>query len=172
MKIPTSVFTGVAVALLAMAQAVEAAPKVSGKYALMVVTQCEARFTTTSASRSVTSVNPSQSGELNIGVGTFTFPAIPASAGSASLEMVIVSGGSLRVNNSGNAMTAHTETPAGTFSFSNITFTFDPTGAALPMTWTMRFADVVAGGVARTLYMVRREDARCVNSITATKQLP
>ena len=172
MKIPMRVLTGVAAAVLAMAQTAQAAPKVSGKYALMVFTQCEARFTTTSGSGSVTSVNPSQSGELNIGVGTFTFPAIAASAGSASLEMVIVSGGSLRINNFGNAMAAHTETPAGTFSFSNTVFMFKPTGEPV-MVWTMRFADVVpATGVARTLYMVRREDARCVNSITATKQLP
>jgi hypothetical protein len=171
MKIPMRVLTGVAAAVLAMAQTAQAAPKVSGKYALMVFTQCEARFTTT-GSAPVNSVNPSQSGELGVGVGTFTFPAIPASAGSASLEMVIVSGGSLRVNNSGNAMTTHTETPAGTFSFSNTVFMFKPTGEPV-MVWTIRFADVVpATGVARTLYMVRREDARCVNSITATKQLP
>jgi hypothetical protein len=172
MKIPMRVLTGVAAAVLAMAQTAQAAPKVSGKYALMVFTQCEARFTTTTGSGgAVTSVNPSQSGELNIGVGSFTFPAVASSAGNASAEMVLVAGGSLRINNSGNAMAAHTEALAGTFSFTNTTFTFDPAGAAPPMTWVMRFGDVLGTGVAKTLYLVRREDARCVNSITATRQL-
>jgi hypothetical protein len=167
MKNAAIVWTGLA--LLAMAQAAHAAPpKVSGKYVLMSLTQCEARFTAT-GTNPVNSVNPSQSGELNMGVGTFTFPAVAASSGNGSLELVIISGGSLRVNNSGNAMSGHTEAVAGTFAFSNTAFAFDPTGAEPVMSFAMRFGDVV-GGVARTLYLVRRENAQCVNSITATKQ--
>ena len=135
----------------------------------MIFTQCEARITTTGSP--VTSVNSAQSGELSVGVGSFTFPAVAASTGNASAEIVIVGGGSLRVNNSGNAMAAHTETPAGTFVVTNTTFTFDPAGAAPAMTWTARFANISAS-VARTIYLVRREDARCVNAITATRQAP
>lgn len=168
-----------AVALLALAQAAQAAPKVSGKYVLMIFTQCEARFTTTmgnylkpgsTTAPAVAAINPAQSGELNIGVGSITFPAVAASTGNASFEAILVSGGSLRINSSGNPMAAHPETAAGPFSFTNTTFTFTPVGEPA-MTWTMRFGDIVAStGVARTLYLVRREDARCVNAITATKQ--
>ena len=177
MKIATSVWTGVA--LLAMAQAAQAAPpKVSGKYALMIFTQCEARFTTTSdtyrlgtgaTAPAVKTVNPFNSGELNISVGTLTFPATAASSGNASYEAYIVSGGSLRVNSSGGAMGVHTEAAAGTFSVTDTKFTFDPSGVEPAMIWTFRAGNIVSG-VARTIYMVRGENARCVNAITATKQ--
>jgi hypothetical protein len=89
-----------------------------------------------------------------------------------SLEMAIVSGGALRVN-SGTAMSAHLETQAGTFAFTNNTFVFDPAGAAPAQIWAMRFADInAANGVARTIYLVRKENARCLNAITLTRQLP
>jgi len=168
-----------AVALLALAQAAQAAPKVSGKYVLMVFTQCEASLTTTMGSYlkpgntqapAVRLINPAQSGEMNIGVGSITFPTVVAgvSAGNASFEAILVSGGVLRVNTSGNPMAAHAETAAGPFLFTNTTFRFTPVGEPA-MIWTMRAGNIV-GGIARTLYLVRREDARCVNAITATKQ--
>lgn len=172
MKIATSIWTGVA--LLAMAQAAHAAPLVSGKYALMTFSQCQAGFTTTIDSYmraaggtgpGVKSVNPTGSGELNIGVGTITFPAIAASSGPASLELYIVAGGSLKINSSGGAMAAHTETATGTFSITATSFTFDPDGVEPAMIWTIRPANS-----ARTLYMVRKEDAKCINAVTATKQ--
>lgn len=172
MKIATSIWTGVA--LLAMAQAAQAAPLVSGKYALMTFSQCQAGFTTTIDSYmraaggigpGVKSVNPTGSGELNIGVGTITFPTIAASSGIASLELYIVAGGSLKINSNGSAMAAHTETATGTFSITATSFTFDPDGAEPAMIWTIRPANS-----ARTLYMVRKEDAKCVNAVTATKQ--
>ena len=167
LKIPTSFWA--AVALLALAQAAQAAPKVSGKYVLMVFTQCEAKFTTTmgnyvtpgtTTAPAVRTVNPAQSGELNIGVGSITFPAVAAaSTGNASFEAILVSGGALRINNSGNAMAAHAETAAGPFSFTNTAFVFRPVGEPA-MTWAMRAGDIMTSGVARTLYLVRREDAR------------
>jgi hypothetical protein len=177
MKIAMSFWA--AVALLAVAQAAQAAPKVSGKYVLMVFTQCEARFTTTmgnyltpgpTTAPAVRAINPAQSGELNIGVGSITFPNIPAgvSLGNASFEAILVSGGALRINSSGNAMAAHAETAAGPFSFTNTAFTFRPVGEPA-MSWAMRAGNIVSG-VARTLYLVRREGAGCVNAITATKQ--
>jgi hypothetical protein len=178
MKIATIAWTGVT--LLAMAQAAEAAPpKVSGKYALMIFTQCEARFTTTTdtyrlgtgaTAPAVKSVNPFNNGELNMGVGTITFQVTtPASSGTASFEAFLVSGGSLRVNTTGEAMATHTEAPpAGPFSFTDTTFTFTP-GGEPAMTWTIRPGNIVSG-VARTLHMVRRENARCVNAVRATKQ--
>ena len=177
MKIPMGFWA--AVALLAVAQAAQAAPKVSGKYVLMVFTQCEARFTTTMGSYlkpgpttapAVATINPAQSGELNIGVGSITFPTVVGgtSLGSASFEAILVSGGALRINTTGNPMAAHAETAAGPFSFTNTAFVFRPVGEPA-MTWAMRAGNIVSG-VARTLYLVRREDAGCVNAITATKQ--
>ncbi len=56
--------------------------------------------------------------------------------------MSIVAGGSLKINTSGSAIATHTETITGTFTVTDTTFTFDPTGAeAEPMTWTMRAGD-------------------------------
>ena len=78
-------------------------------------------------------VNLSNRGELGIGVGIITFPSVAASTGTASLVMTIVSGGSLRINTTGNAMATHTEAPpAGPYSFTNTTFTFTPTAGLAP----------------------------------------
>ena len=185
MKITTGLLAGVAV--LAMAQTAHAAPKVAGKYILMSFTQCQAQFTTTTGlyKRSdganvpaVASVNPIQDGEINIAVGSITFnvAAAGASSGTASLEMSIVAGGSLKVNLSGGAVATHTEAITGTFNITGTTFTFDPNGADPAMTWTMRAGDFKtsdpANGFARTMYLTRRENAQCISAITATKQLP
>jgi len=165
------------VALLALAQAAEAAPPtVSGKYALMTFTQCNAKLASTTGiyskpggtASAVASLNSRGNGELSIGVGTVTFPATANSAGNASLELSIVGADVLRLNGSGSPVGTHTETLAGTFAVTATSFTFTPTGQAA-MTWTMRAGDLVRG-VAQTLYMVRVEDAECLNAITATKQ--
>ena len=176
MTIARSVWAGAA--LLAMAQAAVAAPLVSGKYALMTTSQCTAKFSTTTdtyrlgtgaTAPAVKTVNPLANGELNAGVGTITFPLTAASTGAASVELSLVSGSLLRINGGGNAMATHTETISGTFSLTNTTFTLTPSvGPA--MTWTMRPGNIVTSGVARTLYMVRKEDANCLNTVTATKQ--
>lgn len=188
MKITTGLLAGAAV--LAMAQTAHAAPKVAtGTYILMSFTQCRAEFTTTQGNYlrpgnttgpAVTTVNPGQNGEINIGVGSITFtttPASGASTGTASLEMSIVAGGSLKINTSGNAVATHTEAISGTFTVTDDTFTFTPGGPNPDpaMTWTMRpgdFKTASVAGVARTMYLTRKENARCINALTATKQLP
>jgi hypothetical protein len=188
MKITTGLLAGVAV--LAMAQTAHAAPKVAGKYVLMSFTQCRAEFTTTTANNyrlsdnstgpAVRTLNSVESGEINIAVGSITFPDAAASSGAATLEMSIVSGASLRINASGGNIATHLEDAPGTFTIDavNSTFTFDPTDPSdgPAMTWTYRAGDFktanAASGVARTLYMTRRENARCVSAVTATKQLP
>ena len=175
MTIAKIALTGVA--LLAMAQTAAAAPKVAGKYALMMFVQCGARIATTTTNFAkpgggsgpgVASLTSQDSGEIAIAVGTFTFPSTAASSGSASLEMTLVGGDVLRVNGGGSPVGTNTETHAGTFAVTNTSFTFTPTGDPA-MVWTMRFGDLVSG-VARTLYMVRQEDPKCLNAITATKQ--
>ena len=177
MKIARGVLAGLTV--LAMVQAAQAAPKVSGKYALMIHVQCNARIATqsdtfdkgggTSSGSAVTSVNSQENGELSIGVGTLTFPTTAASSGTANINLSFVGADVLRVNGGGSDVGTHAEAFNGTFLFTNTTFRFTPTGEPV-MVWTMRFADVAPGGVARTLYLVRKEDASCLNAITATKQ--
>ena len=184
MKITTGLLAGVAV--LAMAQTAYAAPKVAGKYVLMSFTQCQAEFTTTtgnyrlsnnSTGPAVRTVNPAQNGEINIAVGSINFTTTPAggaSTGTATLEMSIVSGAALRINpNTASGLIApHTENATGSFTVTDTTFTFDPNGVDPAMTWAMRAGDFGANNVARTMYLTRRENARCISAVTATKQLP
>jgi hypothetical protein len=204
MKIATGLLASVAV--LAMAQTVQAAaPKVSGKYALLAFTQCQAQFksvlkgvlnvktltfpsgghphdldpvtrdgnhshpfTTGNDIEKVDPMGNAGRGEINMSVGTLTFPATAASSGNASLELSGVSGSLLRITNlagatNGLVVDTHTETASDSFAVTNTTFRF---GA---MTWSMRPGNIV-NGVARTLYMVRRENERCENAVTLTKQ--
>jgi len=199
MKITTGLLAGVAV--LALAQTAHAAPRVTGKYILMSFSQCQAEFTTTNTSflktigaangagshqhptttgPGVQTVNPAQNGEINIGVGSITFNvgAAGASTGPATLEMFIVSGNALRINpsNAGGLIGTHTETVSGTFTVTDTAFTFTPGGPNPDpaMTWTMRPGDfkTTITSIARTMYLTRRENARCINAVTATKQLP
>jgi hypothetical protein len=175
MKITTGLLAGVAV--LALAQTAHAAPKVAGKYILMSFSQCQAQFTTTqnnyrlasgASHPAVTTVNPAQNGEINIAVGSITFPNAASSSGpNATLEMSIVSGPSLKINTSGGNITTHTEAATGSFTVTDTTFTFDG------MTWTMRPGNFVSNtnSVARTMYLTRRENARCISALTATKQV-
>jgi hypothetical protein len=171
MKITTGLLAGVAV--LAMAQTAHAAPKVAGKYILMSFSQCQARFTATPDGSGGTLLNTVTGGEINIAVGSITFPDTPASTGTATLEMSIVSGAALRINTTGPTITTHLENAPGTFTINatNSTFTFDPNDDAA-MTWTYRagdYANTNVNGVARTLYMTRRENAQCLSAVTATK---
>jgi hypothetical protein len=185
MKIATGLLAGVAV--LAMAQTAHAAPKVAGKYVLMSFTQCVALVSTTTGSfersngtdgPAVVSVNVPDDGEINIAVGSITFPNAASSAGSATLEMSIVAGASVRTAANGNVGT-HTENVTGTFTIAGTgnsgTFTFTPNGDPA-MTWTMRAGDFKTNdpinGFARTIYLTRRENARCISAVTATKQVP
>ena len=175
----------VSVAVLAMAQTAHAAPKVAGKYILMSFSQCQAEFTTTEGSykranntngQAVASLNAGDDGEINIAVGSITFPNAASSAGSgAILEMSIVAGASLKINAAGGAVATHTENATGTFTVTDTTFTFDPNGGDPAMIWTMRagnFANANVNGVARTMYLTRRENAKCISAVTATKQVP
>jgi hypothetical protein len=183
MKITTGLLAGAAV--LAMAQTAHAAPKVAGKYILMSFTQCQAMVSTTMGSYersngtdgpAVASVNLPDDGEINIAVGSIDFqvPAAGASTGTASLEMSIVAGASVRINAPNGNIGTHTENVSGTSTVTDTTFTFDPDDGPA-MTWTMRAGDfktASVNGVARTMYLTRRESAKCISAVTATKQLP
>ena len=174
MTISTRLLT--AMAFLVMAQAAQAAPKVSGKYALMQFIQCGATIDTNTGnfakpgggSAPAVETLTSGTGEIAIAVGTITFPSAAVSSGNASIEMSFVGGDVLRVDGNGSPVGTQTQNQQGTFALSNTSFSFTPNGQPAE-TWTMRFADL-AGGVARTFYLVRREDAKCLQAITATKQ--
>jgi hypothetical protein len=178
MKLATTVFllsTALTMALPAQA----AAPKLSGKYAVMSFSQCTVGFDYTSnnyklandtIAPAITGITTLNSGDFEIAVGTMTFPSTAASSGAASLVLNSVSGSVLRINGNGPTMGTGTQSLSGTFAVTNTSFTFTPTGGAA-MTWTMSPADLVKG-VARTAYLVRKEDAGCLNGLSVTKQGP
>ncbi len=167
-------------AMLAMAMPAQAAaPKLSGKYAVMSFSQCTVGFNFTTnnyklandtTSPAVAGITTLGSGEFGIAVGIMTFPTTAASSGAASLTLDYVNGSVLRINGNGPTMETETQNFSGTFSVTNTSFTFTPTGGSA-MTWTMAPADLVKG-VARTAYMVRKEDAGCLNGLSVTKQAP
>lgn len=160
----------VSIAVLAMGQAAQAvAPKPSGKFAFMGFAQCEARITTSKDPQGdVIAVNHPQSGLLSIENGyiTFTPQTVGASKGNVLIQgRTMVEGGSLRVNNSGFAMQSVAEANiSGTYEFTDTTFTI-----TIPQEGALQFA-MTHANAGRTVYLVRREDARCLNAITATKQ--
>ncbi len=179
MRVLTGALGGMAVLALAQA-AVAAPPKVAGKYAVMIFEQCSSAFNYTNDSYlkppssnpatgpGVKGINTMQNGEFGIEVGTFTFPAVAATSGSASVALTNVSGASLRINNGGNTVTVQTENISGTFSVAAATFTFTP--ASQPaITWTASYGDIVSG-IARTLYFVRKDGNLCVQGMSLTKQ--
>jgi hypothetical protein len=147
-------------------------PKVSGVYAFMSWSLCEARFTTTTnnyrlangnTAPAVTTVNPQSSGLLEVIVGTIAFPNTAASSGNATLRMVQIEGGSLQINSSQFPMRRVLRNQTGTFSLTETTFTF------AGMSFDMTYGDFV-NEVARTVYLVRIEDSNCLNAISATKR--
>jgi hypothetical protein len=165
MKIATSILTGAA--LLAMAQAAQAAvPKVQGKYAYNSVSLCQALVTTNKDTQGkVTSVNPAQGGSISVDTGYITFPAVAASSGTMSVAGNGFGGDTVRINNSGVAIKPYSTNPSGTFTLTGTTLTF------AGQVFLMTYGNVV-GGVARTINLVQneKENPRCINSITATKQ--
>ena len=179
MRFSTSVWAGVA--LLAFAQGAQAAaPTVSGKYAVMIFEQCTAAFNAPTATfakpgsggsgPAVTGINTINNGEIGIEVGTFTFPSAASTSGAASVALTHVHGDALRVNSSGPAVTVKTESLNGTFSLTATTFSFTPTGQS-QMVWTASYGNInPPNGLVRTVYMVRKDGASCLQGITLTKQ--
>jgi hypothetical protein len=163
-----------AAALVAMTitAATAAAPKVVGKYAFMSWNLCQANFNTTSNSYrlangttgpGVQTVNPLDNGGLSVSVGVFTFPDRPASSGQASRSMILVSGAALRINGGGPLMTRSALNERGAFSLTAKIFNFKSE------TYEIAVANVI-DGVAQTVYMVRRQNDRCLLAVSATKQ--
>lgn len=182
MKIATSIWTGVA--LLAMAQTAQAVPpKPTGKFAFMLFNQCEAKINTTTANtylkdgggtdiavRTLRLAPQIGVGGISVNNGYITFSpsAVGSSSGNVLLSgQTLVEGGSLRVNNDGRAMTSGPQPNInGTYSFTDTTFTI-----TIPGEGAQAFAMTHANN-SKTFYLVRREDARCLTAITATRVAP
>ena len=150
-------------AMVATHSADAAPPKPTGKYALHSISNCQARITTTSSEGNVTSVNPVDSGLFSADIGYITFrPSLAgASSGTAVLSGHMVEGSALRVGASGMAMRQVDNSLSGAYSFTETTFTIKG----------MVFQMVHANG-GRTIHLLRRESAKCLNIITASRVAP
>jgi hypothetical protein len=63
-----------------------------------------------------------------------------------------------------------TENLNGPFSMTATTLTFTPTGQPA-ITWTASYGDInTTNSTARTLYLVRKDGASCVQGMSLTKQ--
>jgi hypothetical protein len=86
------------------------------------------------------------------------------------MEMRVFQGAALKRDDVGVDVGSFVDRLRGPFLFTDNSFQLtaarDPT-----MTWIMRAGNIVSG-VARTLYLVRKENENCVNALTATKELP
>lgn len=166
MKIATMILAGAAT--LAMAQAAQAAPKVSGKYAYTSTGMCQALISQNkNGTGAVTSVNPANGGTITSEVGYITFPAAASSSGNATVTGRGFEGNAVRISPNSTAPTGNVlainNNLSGTFSLTETTFTI------AGQTFLMSYGNVVSG-VARTIHLVQKETTRCINTITATKK--
>jgi hypothetical protein len=172
MKTTSGLAAGLAIVFAQMtaayvAPAYAAAPKLSGNYAFMQWSLCQASFTTKTrdyklapsgaAGPAVQEVDPAGPGELSVETGYLAFTATHVTGSST-----IVSGSSLRLNTNGDAMHTKTEPFGAAYSVTATTMTLGS------QVFTMTFGDVV-NGIARTIYLVRKEDAKCLGAMSMTK---
>jgi hypothetical protein len=180
MRIATSAWAGVA--LLALTQAAQAATVVQGKYVATGTTHCNASFTASTDTFSkpggtgpgVKPLTAIQPGEFGTWVGTITFPTAASASGNFSIALIYIVGRVNRVNGSGSVVTQQSQALSGTFSVAASTLTLDP-ATEPPMVMRAVYGDLLPSGankIARTIYMVRKEDNNCVQSIQATRQQP
>jgi hypothetical protein len=151
-----------------------AAPKISGKYAFLSSTFCEAQLTLKKDNQGkVTDVLISRSGLLSSNVGYITFTPTSNAAGDAVITgSTMVEGGALRVNNNGFNWTQKTDNvPSTPYSFTATTFTFGD------QTYKMVFSEAdTTSGFFRQVYLMRRAsndnntNPDCVEIISANKQ--
>jgi hypothetical protein len=180
MKLTTALIAGVAWAFgqLATAQmtpADAAAPKVSGKYALLGWNLCQAKFTTltrdyklangTASGPAVQQIDPGNLGTISVEAGYVTFT--PTTAGATSGQFVgssnIINGSALKINTAGAALTQKIENFSAAYSATDTTFTLNTD------VFVLSFGNVVAG-VAKTINLVRKENAVCLTALSLTKQ--
>jgi hypothetical protein len=157
--------------------AAAAAPKVSGKYALMGWSSCQAKFTTKTrdyklptdnpfSGPAVWELSPGTSGEILVEAGYVTFT--PSAAGSTSGmfagSTTSISGSALAINTNGAPIKQRAIEPfSGAYSATDTTFTIGGDE------FVLSFGNVVQG-IARQINLVRRESATCANALSFTRQ--
>jgi hypothetical protein len=174
-----SAFVSGSLFVFAIAQATPAnaaPPKVSGKYALMGWSNCQAKFTTKSrdyklptadpfSGPAVWELSPAGLGEFSVEAGYVTFaPSAPGStSGTFAGTTTSIHGSVLAINSAGSAVTQKNgETFGGDYSATDTTFTI---GGDV---FVLSFGNVVSG-VARQINLVRKEDARCASALSFTR---
>jgi hypothetical protein len=183
MKIASACVTGLFFVFAAAhaTPAAAAAPKVSGKYALMGWSSCQAKFTTKSrnyklptadphSGPAVWELSPGGLGQISVEAGYVTFT--PSAAGSTSGTFA---GTTTSIN--GSALAIITDgTPHGTSMKQKNGETFSGAYSATDTTFTiggdefvLSFGNVVQGGVARQINLVRRDSATCAVALSFTR---
>jgi hypothetical protein len=180
MKIASACVTGLLfVFAAAHATPVAAAtPKVSGTYALMGWSLCQAKFTTKSRDYKLPTANPFSGpavwelspgglGQISVEAGyvTFTPSAVGGTSGTFAGTTTSINGSALAINTNGTPMKQKNDEPpfSGNYSATDTTFTI---GGDV---FVLSFGNVVQG-VARQINLVRRESATCANALSFTRQ--
>ena len=167
-------------------EAYAASPQVAGKYATQSYRICQTVIHTPKQSvktaangttNAVTSVeldwnagaHGNFAGIISVTVGTVTFPAAASTSGMASMTQVEVLGHSMRDDNPPNNVGFKRNPPSTQtgVAFSMTANTFTAGGEVFDASYGN-----VVGGVARTIYMVRRPAANeyCLDAMSLTKQ--
>jgi len=163
---------GLAALLLCFATGAFAAPpKVSGKYAFISQTFCEAQLIVVKDSKGfVKDVNPKQSGMMSTAVGYITFTPSSATEGTAAITgSTLVEGGAVSVDNSGfKWKVSGNNAPDAPYSFTGNSFTYSG------QKYQMVFSDADSNPeFFRSVYMMRLakegSNSDCVETIWATK---
>ncbi len=153
-----------------------AAPKVSGKYALMGWSSCQAQFTTKSRDYRLTTANPFSGpavwelspgglGQISVEAGYVTFtPSAPGStSGTFAGSTTSINGSALAINSNGTPIKQKNgEIFNGNYSATDTTFTI---GGDV---FVLSFGNVVQG-IARQINLVRRESGTCATALSFTK---
>jgi hypothetical protein len=178
MKIASACAAG-SLFVFAVAQATPVAaatPKVSGKYALMGWSSCQAKFTTKTRDYKLPTANPFSGpavwelspgglGQISVEAGyvTFTPSAAGSTSGTFAGSTTSINGSALAINTNGTPMKQKNgETFSGAYSATDATFTI---GGDM---FVLSFGNVVQG-VARQINLVRRESATCANALSFTR---
>jgi hypothetical protein len=154
--------------------AATAVPKVSGTYALLSWSLCQAKFTTKSRDYklpnnapgpAVQEIDPGGLGEILVETGYVTFAPTSAGAtsGTFSGSTTVITGSALAINASGSPLKTKTESFSGPYSATDTSFTLNTD------VFVLSYGDV-AGGLAKTINLVRKESASCLSALSLTRQ--
>ena len=162
------------IAFAPVTPAAAAAPKVSGKYALLSWSLCQAKFTTKSrdyklpnntTGPAVQEIDPAGMGEILVETGyvTFTPMSVGATSGTFAGSTTVISGSALAIDASGSPVAKKTESFSGNYSATDTSFTLQSD------VFAMTYGDVAAG-LAKTINLVRKESPACLSALSFTRQ--